>query len=126
MAACSEKRARAREQHEKTDAESHSRCPKYSRAGSVAAIRRAQCVLFKTALQFQDRQPADTRARLKLSRAECHAGADTTTAALSAIQDIGKSNLVTLGYTITYAVGNILLTLWGTVIVAIFASKTSI
>jgi len=52
------------------------------------------------------------------------AGADTTTAALGAIQDVAKSNLVSLGYTITYAVGNILLTVWGTVIVAIFASKT--
>ena len=51
------------------------------------------------------------------------AGADTTTAALGAIQDAAKSNLVTLGYTITYAVGNILLTVWGTVIIAIFASK---
>ena len=36
------------------------------------------------------------------------AGADTTTAAPSgAVQDAAKSNLVTLGYTITYAVGNI-------------------
>jgi putative transport protein len=54
------------------------------------------------------------------------AGADTTTAALGAVQDIAKSNLPSLGYTITYAVGNVLLTLWGTVIVAIFGSKTSI
>ena len=54
------------------------------------------------------------------------AGADTTTAALGAVQDAAKSNLVTLGYTITYAVGNILLTVWGTVIVALFATKTSI
>jgi putative transport protein len=54
------------------------------------------------------------------------AGADTTTAALGAIQDITKSNLVSIGYTIPYAVGNIFLTLWGTVIVAIFASKTHI
>ena len=54
------------------------------------------------------------------------AGADTTTAALGAVQDAAKSNLVTLGYTITYAVGNILLTVWGTVIVALFATKTAI
>jgi len=54
------------------------------------------------------------------------AGADTSTAAFGAVQDVAKSNLVTLGYTITYAVGNVLLTVWGTVIVAIFASKTAI
>jgi putative transport protein len=53
------------------------------------------------------------------------AGADTTTAALGAIQDVGKSNLVSLGYTITYAVGNILLTVWGTVMVAVFAGNTT-
>ena len=35
------------------------------------------------------------------------AGADTTTAALGALKDVGRSDLVTLGYTITYAVGNI-------------------
>ncbi len=54
------------------------------------------------------------------------AGADTSTAAFGAVQDVAKSNLVTLGYTITYAAGNVLLTVWGTVIVAIFASKTAI
>lgn len=36
------------------------------------------------------------------------------------------NNLVTLGYTITYAVGNVLLTVWGTVIVALFATKTAV
>jgi putative transport protein len=54
------------------------------------------------------------------------AGADTSSASFGAMQDIAKSNLFTLGYTITYAVGNILLTIWGTVIVAIFASKTAV
>ncbi len=54
------------------------------------------------------------------------AGADTSTASFGAVQDVAKSNLVTLGYTITYAVGNVLLTVWGTVIVAIFARKTAI
>ncbi|MBV8151791.1 MAG: aspartate-alanine antiporter, partial [Candidatus Eremiobacteraeota bacterium] len=54
------------------------------------------------------------------------AGADTTTAGLGAVQDVAKSNLVTLGYTIPYAVGNILLTIWGTVIVAVFAGKTGL
>jgi putative transport protein len=45
------------------------------------------------------------------------AGARTTTAALGAIQDVAQSNVPALGYTITYAVGNILLILWGVVIV---------
>jgi putative transport protein len=54
------------------------------------------------------------------------AGADTSTASFGAVQDVAKSSLPTLGYTITYAVGNVLLTIWGTVIVAIFASKTAI
>lgn len=54
------------------------------------------------------------------------AGADTSSASFGAMQDIAKSNLFTLGYTITYAVGNVLLTVWGTVIVAIFASKTTV
>ncbi|HEY9257323.1 aspartate-alanine antiporter [Chitinophaga sp.] len=47
----------------------------------------------------------------------CTAGARTTTAALSAIQDEVQSNLPSLGYTITYAVGNTLLIIWGVVIV---------
>ncbi|MGB8520608.1 MAG: aspartate-alanine antiporter [Candidatus Tumulicola sp.] len=54
------------------------------------------------------------------------AGADTSTASFGAVQDVAKSNLVTLGYTITYAIGNVLLTVWGTVIVAIFARRTAI
>jgi putative transport protein len=53
------------------------------------------------------------------------AGSDTSSASFGAMQDVAKSNLFTLGYTITYAIGNVLLTVWGTVIVAIFASKTA-
>jgi putative transport protein len=45
------------------------------------------------------------------------AGARTTTAALGAIQDEARSKVPALGYTITYAVGNTLLILWGVVIV---------
>jgi len=45
------------------------------------------------------------------------AGAGTVTAALRAIQDEAGSNLPALGYTVPYAVGNILLTTWGPVIV---------
>jgi len=45
------------------------------------------------------------------------AGAGTVTAALRAIQDEAGSKLPALGYTVPYAVGNILLTAWGPVIV---------
>ena len=45
------------------------------------------------------------------------AGAGTATAALRAIQDEAGSKLPTLGYTVPYALGNILLTAWGPVIV---------
>ena len=45
------------------------------------------------------------------------AGARTTTAALGMIEDVAKSKIPALGYTVTYAVGNTLLTIWGLVIV---------
>jgi len=45
-------------------------------------------------------------------------GAGTTTTGLKAIQDAANSKLPVLGYTIPYALGNILLTAWGPVIVA--------
>lgn len=47
----------------------------------------------------------------------CTAGARTTTAALGAIQDAVESDVPALGYTVTYAVGNTLLIIWGVVIV---------
>ena len=43
----------------------------------------------------------------------CCAGARTTTAAIGAIQETLGSETPALGYTITYAVGNTLLILWG-------------
>jgi len=49
------------------------------------------------------------------------AGARTTTAALGAIQDVAKSKIPALGYTVTYAVGNTLLIIWGVVIVIMLA-----
>jgi putative transport protein len=45
------------------------------------------------------------------------AGAGTMTAGLRAIQDEAQSKLPVLGYTVPYAIGNILLTAWGPVIV---------
>jgi putative transport protein len=47
------------------------------------------------------------------------AGAGTITAALRAIEEESRSKLPALGYTVPYAVGNILLTAWGPVIVAL-------
>lgn len=46
-------------------------------------------------------------------------GAGTLTAGLKALQDEAQSKLPVLGYTVPYAVGNILLTAWGPVIVAL-------
>lgn len=47
----------------------------------------------------------------------CCAGARTTTAAIGAIQESLGSETPALGYTVTYAVGNTLLILWGVFIV---------
>lgn len=48
-------------------------------------------------------------------------GAGTMTAALRALQDEAKSKIPALGYTVPYAVGNIVLTAWGPVIVALMS-----
>ncbi len=45
------------------------------------------------------------------------AGARTSTAALPLLQSIAQSKVPALGYTVPYAVGAILLTIWGLVIV---------
>ncbi len=49
------------------------------------------------------------------------AGARTTTAALGMVCETAKSQIPALGYTVTYAVGNTLLTIWGMVIVMLLA-----
>jgi putative transport protein len=46
-------------------------------------------------------------------------GAGTTTVGLKAIQDTAMSKLPVLGYTVPYALGNILLTAWGPVLVSL-------
>ena len=51
----------------------------------------------------------------------CCSGARTTTAALGMINDRAKSQIPGLGYTVTYAVGNTLLTIWGMVLVMLMA-----
>ena len=45
------------------------------------------------------------------------AGARTTTAALGMVCETAKSQVPALGYTVTYAVGNTLLTIWGMVVI---------
>lgn len=47
----------------------------------------------------------------------CCAGARTTTAALGAVEEAVGSETPALGYTVTYAIGNTLLIIWGVVIV---------
>ena len=51
----------------------------------------------------------------------CCAGSRTTTASLGAIQDSIGSTIPAMGYTVTYAIGNILLILWGVVIVLLMS-----
>jgi putative transport protein len=50
------------------------------------------------------------------------AGAGTITAALRAVQDEAKSSVPALGYTVPYAIGNILLTAWGPVLVMMMSA----
>ena len=48
-------------------------------------------------------------------------GAGTTTAGLKALQEAANSKLPVLGYTVPYALGNILLTAWGPIIVTMMS-----
>ena len=45
----------------------------------------------------------------------------TTTASLGLVCDIAKSDVPALGYTVTYAVGNTLLTIWGMVAIMLLS-----
>ena len=49
------------------------------------------------------------------------AGACTATPALAAVQEAARSAVPSIGYGVAYAVGNVLLAIWGTVIVALMA-----
>lgn len=51
----------------------------------------------------------------------CVSGARTTTASLGLVNEAAKSQIPSLGYTVTYAVGNTLLTIWGMVMVLLLA-----
>jgi putative transport protein len=48
-------------------------------------------------------------------------GARTTTASLGLVCDRGQSQVPALGYTVTYAVGNTLLTIWGMVLIMLLS-----
>jgi putative transport protein len=48
-------------------------------------------------------------------------GARTTTASLGLVCDMGKSQVPALGYTVTYAIGNTLLTIWGMVLIMLLS-----
>ena len=48
-------------------------------------------------------------------------GARTTTASLGLVCDMGKSQVPALGYTVTYAVGNTFLTIWGMVLIMLLS-----
>jgi putative transport protein len=49
-------------------------------------------------------------------------GAGTITATLRALQEESQSKVPAIGYTVPYAIGNILLTAWGPVLVAMMAA----
>jgi putative transport protein len=49
-------------------------------------------------------------------------GAGTSAPALAAVQEVAKSKIPTLGYGLGYAIGNVLLALWGSVLVFIMAA----
>lgn len=51
----------------------------------------------------------------------CCAGARTTTAALGMINEQARSTIPGLGYTVTYAVGNTFLTIWGLIIIMVLS-----
>jgi putative transport protein len=48
-------------------------------------------------------------------------GARTTTASLGMVTDAARSQVPALGYTVTYAIGNTLLTIWGMVLVMLLS-----
>ncbi len=47
------------------------------------------------------------------------AGAQTCTPGLNALRESGGNDVASLGYPVTYAIGNVLLTIWGPIVVAV-------
>lgn len=50
-------------------------------------------------------------------------GAGTTGPSLAAVQEVAKSKIPTLGYGVSYAIGNVLLALWGAVMVLLLGPR---
>jgi len=50
------------------------------------------------------------------------AGACTSAPALAAVQEVARSKIPTLGYGVSYAIGNVLLALWGSLIVLLMTA----
>jgi putative transport protein len=48
-------------------------------------------------------------------------GARTTTASLGLVCDRAQSQIPGLGYTVTYAIGNTLLTIWGLIVIMLLS-----
>ena len=46
-------------------------------------------------------------------------GAGTCTAAMNSVKEDSQSTVPVIGYTVPYAIGNVLLTVWGALIVSI-------
>ena len=53
------------------------------------------------------------------------AGAQTCTPGLNALREASDSNVGSLAYTVPYAIGNILLTVWGPLVVAVVHAMRS-
>jgi putative transport protein len=53
------------------------------------------------------------------------AGSQTCTPGLTALREASESNVVALAYTVPYAIGNIILTIWGPIVVAIVHAMRS-
>jgi len=53
------------------------------------------------------------------------AGSQTCTPGLTALREASESNVVALAYTVPYAIGNIVLTIWGPIVVAIVHAMRS-
>ncbi|MBU0574049.1 MAG: aspartate-alanine antiporter, partial [Candidatus Margulisbacteria bacterium] len=49
-------------------------------------------------------------------------GAETATPSLNALKESSGSSVVALGFAVPYAIGNVVLTVWGTVIVNVIWS----
>ena len=82
-----------------------------------SAARGSHCTLALSRRPASAASHSVVRSDLRRMRIGCVSGARTTTASLGMVTDRAKSQIPGLGYTVTYAVGNTLLTVWGMVLV---------